>query len=70
MGVFAALDQLEIAPVIVHGLFYALLIVIVGSLVVAFGGGGIPVAREYLSRGAFGRMTPRGRTVRTPTSSR
>jgi hypothetical protein len=50
LGIFAALDQLEIAPMIVTGLFYALLVVIVGSLVVAFGGGGIPVAREYLSR--------------------
>ena len=50
LGIFAALDQLEIAPMIVAGLFYALLVVIVGSLVVAFGGGGIPVAREYLSR--------------------
>ena len=50
LGIFAALDQLEIAPMIVTGLFYALLVVVVGSLVVAFGGGGIPVAREYLSR--------------------
>ncbi len=50
VGVFAALSQLEIAPAIVNGLFYALLIAIVGSVVVAFGGGGIPVAREYLSR--------------------
>lgn len=50
VGVFAALDELEIAPAIVHGLFYALLIAIVGSVVVAFGGGGIPVAREYLAR--------------------
>jgi mechanosensitive ion channel-like protein len=50
LGVFAALDQLEVAPAIVNGLFYALLIVVVGSLVVAFGGGGIPVARRYLER--------------------
>jgi hypothetical protein len=50
VGVFAALDQLQIAPTIVTGLFYALLVAIVGSVVVAFGGGGIPVAREYLSR--------------------
>jgi hypothetical protein len=50
IGVFAALDELQIAPAIVVGLFYALLAVIVGSLVVAFGGGGIPVAREYLQR--------------------
>jgi hypothetical protein len=50
LGIFAALDQLEIAPAIVNGLFYALLIAVVGSIVVAFGGGGIPVAREYLAR--------------------
>ena len=50
LGVFAALNQLGIAPEIVNGLFYAMLIAIVGSIVVAFGGGGIPVAREYLSR--------------------
>jgi Mechanosensitive ion channel, conserved TM helix len=50
VGVFAALDELQIAPAIVVGLFYALLAVIVGALVVAFGGGGIPIAREYLQR--------------------
>jgi hypothetical protein len=50
IGVFAALNQLEIAPEIVNGLFYALLAVIVGSAIVAFGGGGIPVARRYLER--------------------
>jgi hypothetical protein len=48
IGVFAALDELQIAPAIVVGLFYALLAVIVGALIVAFGGGGIPIAREYL----------------------
>jgi len=50
VGVFAALNQLEIAPEIVNGLFYALLAVIVGAAIVAFGGGGIPVARRYLER--------------------
>jgi hypothetical protein len=50
IGVFAALDELKIAPAIVVGLFYALLAVIVGALIVAFGGGGIPIAREYLQR--------------------
>lgn len=48
VGVFAALDQLQVAPAIVTGLFYAALIAIVGSIVVAVGGGGIPVARRYL----------------------
>ena len=41
LGVFAALDQLGIAPNIVQGLFYATLAVIVGSAIVAIGGGGI-----------------------------
>ncbi|MFL5767976.1 MAG: mechanosensitive ion channel family protein [Actinomycetota bacterium] len=50
IGVFAALTQLQIAPAIVVGLFYAMLAIIVGSAVVAFGGGGIPVARRYLER--------------------
>jgi hypothetical protein len=50
IGIFAALTQLQIAPAIVVGLFYAMLAVIVGSMVVAFGGGGIPVARRYLER--------------------
>jgi hypothetical protein len=52
LGVFAALDQLQVAPRIVNGLWYALLAVVVGSAVVAFGGGGIPVARRYLERAA------------------
>jgi small-conductance mechanosensitive channel len=47
---FAALDQLQIAPNIVNGLFYALLAIVVGSSVIAFGGGGIPVARGYVER--------------------
>ena len=41
VGVFAALDQLEIAPAIVTGLFYAALAIIVGCTVIAVGGGGI-----------------------------
>jgi hypothetical protein len=45
LGVFAALNQLEIAPAIVNGLFYALLAVIVGSAIVAIGGGGIQPMR-------------------------
>ncbi len=46
LGVFAALNQLEIAPAIVNGLFYALLAVIVGSAIVAIGGGGIVPMRS------------------------
>jgi len=50
VGIFAALDQLQVAPTIVTGLFYALLVMVVGSAVVAFGVGGIPIARRYLER--------------------
>jgi len=45
VGVFAALNQLQIAPAIVTGLFYAVLAVIVGSTVIAVGGGGITPMR-------------------------
>jgi hypothetical protein len=41
VGVFAALNQVQIAPAIVTGLFYALLAIIAGSAIVAIGGGGI-----------------------------
>ena len=33
-----------------NGLYYALLIGIIGSLLVSFGVGGIPIARRYLER--------------------
>lgn len=52
LGGFAALNQLNIAPEIVNGLFYAILAIVVGASVVAFGGGGIPVARRYVERWA------------------
>ena len=54
VGVFAALDQLQVAPAIVGGLFYALLVMIVGSAVVAFGVGGIPIARRWLEQWSSG----------------
>jgi hypothetical protein len=41
VGAFAALSQLQIAPAIVNGLFYALLAIVVGSAVIAIGGGGV-----------------------------
>lgn len=47
---FAALDQLQIAPAIVTGLFYAILATIVGVLVVAVGGAGIQPVRDYWLR--------------------
>ena len=54
VGVFAALDQLNVAPAIVTGLFYALLVMVVGSAVVAFGVGGIPIARRWLEQWSGG----------------
>jgi hypothetical protein len=54
IGVFAALNQLQIAPAIVNGLFYALLAIIVGVAIVAFGGGGIQTARRYWERASDG----------------
>lgn len=48
VGVFAALNQLEIAPAIINGLFYAILAIIAGSAIVAIGGGGImPMRRKW-----------------------
>lgn len=46
VGVFAALSQLEIAPAIINGLFYAILAVVAGSAIVAVGGGGIQPMRQ------------------------
>lgn len=58
IGVFAALDQLEIAPLIVTGIFYALVALIVLPLIIAFGVGGIEPAREVIrSAQAKGRVT-------------
>lgn len=50
IGIFAALDQLEIAPNIVNGLFYFLLAVVGGSLIIALGGGGIQPMRQRWDR--------------------
>jgi hypothetical protein len=51
-GAFAALDQLQIAPQIVTGLWYAILAIVVGSAVVAIGGGGIRTMQRYWERTA------------------
>ena len=48
LGVFFALDQLQIAPLIVGGIFYALLALIVIPPIIAFGVGGIQPAREAI----------------------
>lgn len=55
IGIFAALDQLGIAPNIVQGIFYATLAVIVGSAIVAIGGGGIRPMQSRWER-ALGRV--------------
>jgi hypothetical protein len=48
LGIFAALNQINIAPAIVNGLFYALLAAAAGSAIVAIGGGGIaPMRAEW-----------------------
>jgi hypothetical protein len=49
---FAALDQLQIAPRIVSGLWYAILAAVVGSVIVAVGGGGIRTMQRYWERTA------------------
>jgi hypothetical protein len=48
IGVFFALDQLEIAPLIVGGVFYAILALVVIPPIIAFGVGGIDPAREAI----------------------
>jgi hypothetical protein len=60
---FAALDQLQIAPRIVTGLWYALLAGVVGSVIVAVGGGGIRPMQRYWERAA-GRAEQRAPELR------
>ena len=54
IGIFAALNQVEIAPEIVNGLFYAILAIIAGIAIIAIGGGGIAPMRakweQWLAR--------------------
>jgi hypothetical protein len=45
-GIFAALNQINIAPAIVNGLFYAMLAIIAGTTIIAVGGGGIVPMRS------------------------
>lgn len=52
VALFAALDQLNIAEDIVTGLFYAILAIMVGSAVIAIGGGGIKTMSQYWERAA------------------
>ena len=50
VGIFAALNQLNIAPAIVNGLFYAALVIVAGSATIAIGGGGIVPMRRVWDR--------------------
>ena len=67
-GFFAALDQLQIAPRIVTGLWYALLAAVVGSVIVAVGGGGIRTMQRYWERTAS-RAEARGPQLREQVQS-
>jgi len=46
-GIFAALNELQIAPAIVNGLYYAILVAVVGAFIVAVGGGGIRTMQRH-----------------------
>jgi hypothetical protein len=50
LGVFMALNQLQIAPEIVNGMYYAMLAIITGSAIIAIGGGGIQPMRAQWER--------------------
>lgn len=52
LAFFAAADQLEIAPTIVNTLFTGLVVLVVGSGIVAIGGGGIKTMSRYWERAA------------------
>lgn len=68
IGAFAALDQLEIAPVIVTGIFYSLVALIVVPLIIAFGVGGIEPAREAI-RSAQAKGQQKAQEVRSELAS-
>ena len=68
VGIFAALNQLQIAPAIVNGLFYAILAIIVGVTVIAVGGGGIaPMRARWES--ALAKLDQEGSKVRQEVAS-
>ena len=50
VGVAAALNQIEVAPEIVNGLFYGMIALVVGIGIVAVGGGGVQPMRERWQR--------------------
>ncbi len=63
IGVFAALNQIEIAPEIVNGLFFAILAIIAGSAIIAIGGGGIQPMRAQWQK-AMDRMEQEAPRIR------
>jgi cation transport ATPase len=63
IGIAAALNQIEVAPAIVNGLFYAVLALVVGVGIVAIGGGGIAPMRERWQR-ALTRLDVEGPRLR------
>jgi hypothetical protein len=65
VSVFAALDQLDIAENVTIGLFYAVLAIVVGSAVVAIGGGGIRTMQGYWERAAARAERESGEVRRT-----
>jgi hypothetical protein len=67
-GVFFALDQLQIAPLIVGGIFYALLALIVIPPIIAFGVGGIDPARETI-RNMQSQSRQKAQEIKNETSS-
>lgn len=69
IGIFAALDQLQIAPTIVQGLFYAMLAVLAGSAIIAIGGGGIQPMRQRWER-SLSRYDTEKERVRTELRNR
>ena len=68
-GIFAALSQLQIAPNIVEGLYYAILALIVGSGIVAIGGGGIAPMRAQWEK-AMARAEEEGPKARQHLQAR
>jgi hypothetical protein len=69
IGVFAALNQIQIAPAIVTGLFYALLAIIAGSAIIAIGGGGIGPMRKQWEK-AIDKMEDEAPRIRRATRPR
>ncbi len=67
-GAFAAMDQLQIAPLIVTGIFYALLALIIVPLIIAFGVGGVEPAREAI-RNAQSKGQEKAQELRQQVSS-